>query len=136
MTFASTASDEDEDLQIAENLFSYGTLQLEAVQLATFGRRLQGYPDRLPGYRLDLLEIQDPAVVATSGQTHHPILVQAESMPDSFVDGSVLQVTRAELEQADAYEVADYRRARVTLASGKSAWVYVDARTADQDTTS
>jgi hypothetical protein len=32
-----------------ERLFSYGTLQDEAVQRATFGRTLRGTPDRL-GY--------------------------------------------------------------------------------------
>lgn len=136
MTLTTTTSPEDQATLAVENLFSYGTLQLEAVQLATFGRRLQGHPDRLPGYRLDLLEIQDPAVVATSGQAHHPILVRVENQPDSFVDGSVLQVTRTELEQADAYEVADYRRTSVTLASGEVVWVYVDARTPDGVTTS
>ena len=31
-------------------LFSYGTLQLEAVQLATFGRKLAGTADGLPGF--------------------------------------------------------------------------------------
>jgi len=30
-------------------LFSYGTLQEERVQLSTFGRRLSGEPDALPG---------------------------------------------------------------------------------------
>src|SRR5689334_5312839 len=38
--------------QPAELLFAYGTLQQEAVQLATFGRRLEGVEDALPGYRL------------------------------------------------------------------------------------
>ena len=41
-------------------LFSYGTLQLPAVQLATFGRLLAGSADLLPGFRLDMLEITDP----------------------------------------------------------------------------
>src|SRR6218665_506114 len=35
-----------------EYLFSYGTLRLEPVQIATFGRKLDGAPDRLPGHRL------------------------------------------------------------------------------------
>jgi hypothetical protein len=35
------------DIQV---LFSYGTLQLEAVQLATFGRKLNGAADGLPGF--------------------------------------------------------------------------------------
>ena len=32
-------------------LFSYGTLQLEAVQLSTFGRRLEGAPRDADGIR-------------------------------------------------------------------------------------
>ena len=36
-------------------LFSYGTLQLPSVQLATFGRRLDGVCDALCGLSLDLL---------------------------------------------------------------------------------
>jgi hypothetical protein len=47
-----------------------------------------------------------------------------------FSYGTVLAVTPAELAQADAYEVEDYRRDRVTLASGQAAWVYADARQA------
>lgn len=114
----------------SEHLFSYGTLQLEAVQLSTFGRRLAGQADQLPGYRLDLLEIKDPAVVATSGQTHHPVLVRSADgdVPGSPIPGTVFAITPAELAQADAYEVADYQRTRVTLVSGRQAWVYVEAR--------
>ena len=52
-------------------LFSYGTLQQEDVQLATFGRRLEGRVDALPGYATSLLEIRDAEVVKTSGKTHH-----------------------------------------------------------------
>jgi len=110
-----------------EWLFSYGTLRLEPVQRATFGRTLDGQPDQLPGYTLTLLEIQDPAVVGVSGMTHHPMLV-CSGRRDDLVDGTVFAITPAELLQADAYEVADYQRQRVTLASGLAAWVYVDAR--------
>ena len=52
-------------------LFSYGTLQQEDVQLATFGRRLEGRADALPGYATSLFEITDADVIATSGKTHH-----------------------------------------------------------------
>ncbi|AVS76330.1 gamma-glutamylcyclotransferase [Acidovorax cattleyae] len=113
----------------AERLFSYGTLQLEAVQLSTFGRRLVGHADRLPGFRLEQLEIRDAAVVAASGKTHHPILVRTDDRTVAFVEGTVFEISRSELAQADAYEVSDYRRIRVTLASGMKAWVYADART-------
>ena len=36
-----------------ESLFSYGTLQLEEVQKALFGRILMGMKDRLPGYKVE-----------------------------------------------------------------------------------
>ncbi|MEI9983797.1 MAG: gamma-glutamylcyclotransferase family protein [Aliidongia sp.] len=110
----------------SEYLFSYGTLQLEAVQLATFGRLLDGRKDRLPAYGLTQLAIADPQVVATSGKTHHPI-ISLTGREQDVVDGMVLSVTPAELAQADAYEVGEYRRERVTLASGLAAWAYVAA---------
>jgi gamma-glutamylcyclotransferase (GGCT)/AIG2-like uncharacterized protein YtfP len=65
-------------------------------------------------------------VVATSGQTHHPI-VRPSANPGDFVAGTVLAISAAELEAADAYEVDDYVRVSVTLKSGNQAWVYVEA---------
>ena len=58
-----------------EFLFSYGTLQLEAVQMATFGRQLAGTSDALRGFELDLLKIEDQTVVAIS--RHRRILPQS-----------------------------------------------------------
>jgi hypothetical protein len=107
-------------------LFSYGTLQNEAVQLSSFGRRLAGALDAMPGYRQSLVEITDPAVLATSGERFHPI-VEPSSNPADEVAGTVFQVTPAELAAADAYEVADYARVSVRLKSGIEAWVYVRA---------
>lgn len=109
-----------------ELLFSYGTLQDAAVQLATFGRRLDGVPDALPGYRLEQLAIRDAQVVATSGATHHPIAMPSGDAADR-VRGMVFRLTPQELAQADAYEVDDYRRTAVVLASGLRAWMYVRA---------
>jgi gamma-glutamylcyclotransferase (GGCT)/AIG2-like uncharacterized protein YtfP len=105
-------------------LFSYGTLRDPAVQKANFGRELVGHPDRIVGFRLDLLEITDPAVVALSGETHHPILV-ATGNPADGVDGAVLELTDPELASADDYEVDDYHRVEAQTAAGKTAWVYV-----------
>ena len=110
-----------------EFLFSYGTLQLESVQLATFGRKLAGTPDELPAFARTLVEITDPDVLATSGETHHPIVAFTGNSADS-VSGTVFEVTVQELANADTYEVDDYKRVAVTLASGVRAWVYVDAR--------
>ncbi|WP_322030184.1 gamma-glutamylcyclotransferase family protein [Paraburkholderia sp. J76] len=113
----------------SELLFSYGTLQLEAVQLATFGRRLEGRPDAMPGYSLSMLKIDDPEVVATSGKTHHPV-VTFTGKPGDTISGTVFAITPDELRHADEYEVAAYRRDKVMLASGAPAWVYVDANSA------
>ena len=112
-----------------EHLFSYGTLQQPEVQLATFGRLLDSRPDQLPGFSLAMLAIDDAQVVATSGKTHHPIASRSANLSDC-VPGAVLVISLEELRQADGYEVAAYRRERVTLASGKQAWAYVDARDA------
>jgi gamma-glutamylcyclotransferase (GGCT)/AIG2-like uncharacterized protein YtfP len=111
---------------LSERLFSYGTLQLEQVQIATFGRTLAGRADTMPGYALSMLKIDDPKVVATSGKTHHPVVIHTGN-PSDTVSGMVFSLSPAELQHADDYEVSSYRRDNVRLASGVSAWVYVDA---------
>jgi hypothetical protein len=110
-----------------ELLFSYGTLQIDAVQLSTFGRKLVGTPDALPGFAQSMMKIEDAEVVATSGKTHHPIVAFTGRDSDS-VAGTVFQITEEELRNADKYEVAAYRRIAAILRSGARAWVYVDAR--------
>ncbi|MFC5007290.1 gamma-glutamylcyclotransferase family protein [Dactylosporangium cerinum] len=107
-------------------LFSYGTLRDPAVQRANFGRELDGREDALPGYATRLLEITDPNVLAVSGETHHPIVV-ATGVPTDQVPGVVFDVTDEDLVAADGYEVDDYHRILVSLASGVRAWVYVSA---------
>jgi hypothetical protein len=107
-------------------LFSYGTLQQEAVQLSTFGRRLDGQPDELVGFEQSLLTIADPAFVAASGKSQHAI-VKYNGRPGSRVRGTAFEVTDAELASADRYEPAGYTRIATTLASGRQAWVYAAA---------
>ncbi|TJY56213.1 gamma-glutamylcyclotransferase [Sinimarinibacterium sp. CAU 1509] len=108
-------------------LFSYGTLQQSDVQLATFGRELSGSPDSLVGYEQSLVAIGDPEVVRASGKTHHPI-VKYIGDAGARVGGTVFEVTAQELEHADRYEVPSYMRVAAPLSSGRTAWVYVDAR--------
>jgi len=108
-------------------LFSYGTLQQPDVQLATFGRLLQGHPDALPGYEPSLVKIEDAAIAATSGKTHHANAAFS-GRSDDRINGTVFEITDDELAAADRYEKdARYERIAVTLASGKQAWVYVHA---------
>ena len=107
-------------------LFSYGTLQQDDVQRATFGRLLDGAPDALPGYRHDWLTITDPEVIRTSGSNRHPIVAPSPDPADE-VSGAVFQITHEELLAADSYEVSDYKRVLVRLKSGVDAWVYIKA---------
>ena len=107
-------------------LFSYGTLQLESVQRSSFGRRLDGEADAMPGYTRTMVEITDPAVLAASGERFHPI-VSPSGDPTDEVAGTVFRISAEELAAADRYEVADYQRVQVRLTSGREAWVYVKA---------
>ena len=110
-------------LNETENLFSYGTLRLEEVQLATFGRRLEGQPDVLEGYRLVIIRIEDQDFVVKSGSEYHRN-VEFTGNPSDIVEGIVFKVTIKELEQGDAYEPTGYEREQVKLSSGLEAWVY------------
>ena len=104
-------------------LFSYGTLRQPEVQRALFGRVVPMAADALLGFRLESVRITDPQVIATSGSDTHPMLVRGAA--DAQVPGAALRLTPAELAAADAYEVDDYARIAVTLASGRAAFAYV-----------
>jgi gamma-glutamylcyclotransferase (GGCT)/AIG2-like uncharacterized protein YtfP len=105
-------------------LFSYGTLQQRDVQLATYGRQLEGTPDALQGYKLAPLVIDDPHVVNVSGKAVHTI-ARPSSDPADQIPGMVFQLTEDELASTDAYETSAYKRVKATLESGRTAWVYV-----------
>jgi gamma-glutamylcyclotransferase (GGCT)/AIG2-like uncharacterized protein YtfP len=108
-------------------LFSYGTLQLEKVQMATFGRLLEGQRDELPGFGRSSVKIEDPKQAAAIGLTHYAT-VTFNGREDSFVSGVVFEISDAELAAADQYEhSAGYHKNAVHLASGKEAWVYSHA---------
>jgi hypothetical protein len=112
--------------QQTERLFSYGTLQSGAVQLATFGRSLHGRPDALVAYSIVTIEIEDQDFVAASGTAYHRNL-RFTGVPTDIVEGTVLSLTSYELELADSYEPAGYERIEVQLRSGSMAWVYINS---------
>jgi len=112
----------------SERLFAYGTLQLESVQMATFGRRLTGTPDALRGFELAALTIDDPAVIAISGSAQHT-MARFSGRESDVIAGTVFAVTAEEIQHADDYEVAAVKRVAVVLESGTRAWAYVDATT-------
>jgi len=104
-------------------LFSYGTLQQDNVQIETFGRLLKGEKATLLAYELGEIRITDEAVLAASGKEFHPILIYTGNDAD-HVEGTVFEITDKELANADDYEVDDYQRVSAFLASGKQAWIY------------
>ena len=105
-------------------LFSYGTLQLREVQLANYGRELDGSPDALIGYRLITLPDRDPDAVRISGTKTH-MVARETGDPADRVPGIVFLLTAEELAATDQYEGSDYGRAELTLESGRRALVYV-----------
>lgn len=110
-----------------ERLFSYGTLRYEKVQIANFGRKLEGQEDTLHGFKLSQVEIKNSDVVATSGDNFHPIISYTGN-PSDWVSGIVFAISKEELVQADKYEVSEYKRVNVILKSGINAWVYINAQ--------
>ena len=105
-------------------LFSYGTLQLPAVQLEKYGRLLDGEEDALRSYRIEPLVVDDPDVIRLSGKAQHPI-ARFSGNPNDQVAGVVYMLTGDELAATDDYEVAPYERIEVTLQSGRRAFAYV-----------
>jgi hypothetical protein len=104
-------------------VFSYGTLRQPEVQRSLYGGAVPTVGDRLPGYRIDWLQITDPGVIATSGSDRHPILRRGAA--SDAVEGAYLELSDDDLAATDAYEVDDYSRHEVTLASGVTAWAYL-----------
>jgi len=99
-------------------LFTYGTLQHEDVQENLFGRTLKGTPEKLIGYILKRIQIEEEF-----GIVHYPVIVETKN-EDDFIDGIVFEVTEKELNQADLYEGMHYKRVEVHLHSNQKAWAY------------
>ena len=111
-------------------LFSYGTLQKETVQLALFGRVLQGSKDVLRGYKIETIEIKDEAFLSGGEDKFQRTLIHSGNQQDS-IDGTVFELTEQELLLADTYEPDNYKRVQVVLASGKDAWIYLADKAAE-----
>jgi len=107
-----------------QQIFSYGTLQLQTVQLETYGRILKGKPDKLAGYKLSNLKITDKSVIEKSGKEIHPVAIKTFDKKD-FIEGMIFEITEQELKETDKYEVSDYKRIKETFESGRKAWIYV-----------
>ena len=106
-----------------EYLFSYGTLQKENVQVALFGRILQGRADTLRGYEVVSIAIKDKTFLA-KGEKNLQLTLVISQNNNHTVNGTVFEITAEELLHADTYEPDNYKRKKVMLESGKDAWIY------------
>jgi hypothetical protein len=106
-----------------EYLFSQGTLQQKEVQLRLFGRPLQGSTDVLLGYTIKQIEITDQTFLSRGEERFQCRLVRSNN-GDDRIEGPVFEITQEELILAVEYEPDVYKRTRVTLGSGKEAWIY------------
>jgi len=96
-----------------ENLFVYGALKDPEFQKKIFGRAVQGVPDVLPGYVRSSIEV--------NGNTY-PVAMPNEK---GEMDGLVIMIGPDEMAHIEAFEETTYEKKRVTLKSGRQAWVYV-----------
>ena len=101
-----------------ENLFAYGTLKDKEIQETIFGRVLTGTPDKLVGYAIKEIEIEEEF-----GLTSYPIIVETKNHADT-ISGIIFKLTPRELELADTYEGNHYRRIQVQLHSKETVWTY------------
>jgi gamma-glutamylcyclotransferase (GGCT)/AIG2-like uncharacterized protein YtfP len=109
---------------MTEYLFSYGTLQQEKTQLELFGRILQGVKDVLLGYEIATIEIRDETFLAKGEGKYQKTLSHTWNKIDN-IKGTVFEITYEELLLSDKYEPNNYKRVKVTLESGREAWIYV-----------
>lgn len=98
-----------------EYLFTYGTLQDVQVQHYIFQRKLKGQPDTLPGFKRLENVVYD----------RYPLVIKTGHLQET-VEGTVYEVSEEELHKADVYETSAYHRVKLSLLSGKSAWVYIE----------
>jgi gamma-glutamylcyclotransferase (GGCT)/AIG2-like uncharacterized protein YtfP len=96
-------------------LFVYGTLKEPRVQKKVLGRTVPGELNTLADYKKCSIQL---------GRRIYPAI---RSEVGSSVEGLVIAVTPAELKQIDRYETDAYQRKKVTLTSGRQAWVYQEA---------
>ncbi|OYX80053.1 MAG: gamma-glutamylcyclotransferase [Flavobacteriales bacterium 32-34-25] len=102
-----------------EKLFAYGTLKSKDIQENIFGRSLKGVPDRLIGFVINYIEIEEEF-----GIEKYPIIVATEN-PDDIVTGLVYDISEEDVNLADTYEGLHYKRIEVTLESMQTAWAYI-----------
>jgi gamma-glutamylcyclotransferase (GGCT)/AIG2-like uncharacterized protein YtfP len=101
-----------------EKLFAYGTLKDNDIQKAIFGRTLTGIPDKLIGYTIKEINIEEEFGIA-----QYPIIIATQN-PEDSISGILYELSSKELQLADTYEGIHYKRIEVELKSNEIVWVY------------
>lgn len=96
-----------------EQLFVYGTLKEATTQKRVLGRRAAGIQDILKDFTRSTITIENKT---------YPIITKKRG---ESIEGMVISVRLKELKLIDDYETNAYRRKKVVLNSGKSAWAYM-----------
>jgi Gamma-glutamyl cyclotransferase, AIG2-like len=82
--------------------------------------------DVLKGFKASPIELAEEGFASYSKQATYLIASVSDDEKDA-IEGTALEVSEEELSFADGYEPDEYKRAKVTLESGKQAWIYVKA---------
>jgi gamma-glutamylcyclotransferase (GGCT)/AIG2-like uncharacterized protein YtfP len=101
-----------------EKLFAYGSLQNEDVQKDLFGRILEGTSEKLIGYIIKKIQIEEEF-----GLVYYPIITETRNSEDT-IEGMVYAISAQELHQSDLYEGLHYKRVEVQVQSNQTAWAY------------
>ena len=101
-----------------ENLFAYGTLKDKEIQETIFGRVLIGTNDKLIGYAVKKIQIEEEF-----GIIQYPIITATQN-PEDSISGILYQISPEELQLSDKYEGMHYKRIQVQLESDEMAWTY------------
>ncbi|MBI2148299.1 gamma-glutamylcyclotransferase, partial [Candidatus Woesearchaeota archaeon] len=99
--------------KLNEKLFLYGSLMDPKVEYYITGEIVEGYKDILIGYRKNNILIENK---------FYPIAVK---YINGEIEGKIININKRKIKLIDKYEGRNYKRKKVVLKSGISAWVYV-----------
>ncbi|WP_432221197.1 gamma-glutamylcyclotransferase family protein [Flavobacterium sp. TMP13] len=103
-----------------EQLFSYGTLQSEEIQIQVFNKLLTGTADQLLGYKLKDLKIEEEF-----GMEDYFVAIPSEN-PQDAIKGVLFDISTEDLDKADLFESKSYKRVEIILKSGTTAWIFIE----------
>ncbi|MFV8333324.1 gamma-glutamylcyclotransferase family protein [Flavobacterium sp. GSP14] len=89
--------------------------------MQVFNKLLSGTEDRLTGYKLKDLQIEEEF-----GMEDYFVAMPSEN-PSDAVHGIAFTVSSEDLIKADQFESNAYKRIQIKLQSGTTAWIYIES---------